>query len=514
MSDTGPLSIREKFIASFGWQALNVSSQVILQLIFISLLARLITPEAFGIMAIALVVVGFIEIFSQIGIGPALIQRKNLTQEHINGAFFISVILGISFTVGLYLLAPAIARFYDHEPLTKILRWIGLSFLISALAIVPRSMIIKEMAFRKLFFCSITAMTVGNLGVGLTLAFKGYDVWAYVFALLSQNILMTITYWFFRPTPIGRAWNWTTTKDMIRYGGGSTLFNMFNYAATKIDLLIVGKFGTSQAAEITPSDKWSSTGVYDRAAYLMSLPITVLGKLSDSVMFSGLSMLQDDRPRLQRAFLSAIYHIALLVMPGSVFMVFFADEITILFLGEQYHDAVPIVQVLFISVAFRSLIKVSDSIVRALDRVYTASAIKALFLVLVGGGTYLTLSFGLIGVAWALVSAVVIQFIFMMTLSLHLTQLTWKRLLKKTMPGILTAIIVVFASWIALFVNSFIHEMRLVKLCMALIINAGVVALATWYIPFIFRQGKDDILETLADKLPLRSLKRRWVRKQ
>ncbi|MDP4827356.1 MAG: oligosaccharide flippase family protein, partial [Flavobacteriales bacterium] len=150
------MSIREKFIKSFGWQALNVTSQVILQLVFISILARQISEEAFGVMAIALVVVGFIEIFSQIGIGPALIQRKNLTQEHLNGAFFISVILGIAFTVGMYLLAPSVAEYYEHPPLTSVLRWISLSFFISALAIVPRSMIIKEMEFKKLFFSSAT----------------------------------------------------------------------------------------------------------------------------------------------------------------------------------------------------------------------------------------------------------------------------------------------------------------------------------------------------------------------
>jgi O-antigen/teichoic acid export membrane protein len=86
--------------------------------------------------------------------------------------------------VAMYIAAPYVANFYDHPPLTQVLRWISLSFLISALAIVPRSMIIKEMEFKKLFISSTLAMTIGNLGVGLTLAFSGYDIYAYVFALL------------------------------------------------------------------------------------------------------------------------------------------------------------------------------------------------------------------------------------------------------------------------------------------------------------------------------------------
>lgn len=503
------MSLKQRFVKSFGWQALNVFSQVVLQLIFISQLARLISEEAFGVMAIALVVVGFIEIFSQIGIGPALIQRKGLTPEHINGAFFISILLGAGFTLGLYFSAPYIARFYDHEPLVPVLRWIGFSFLISALAIVPRSLIIKDLEFKKLFFIALAAMSIGNLMIGLGLAYAGYDLWAYVFALLSQNILMTLGYWVAKRVKIGTRFSTSATRDMIRYGGGSTLFNMFNYAATKIDTLIIGKFG----GELAVGDsRWRDTGIYDRSVYLMGLPITVLGKLSDSVMFSGLSMLQDDAPRLKRAVLSAIYHLGLLVIPGAVFMVFWADEITVLFLGEKYVDAVPIVRILFISVAFRSIIKVGDSIVRALDRVYTASFIKALFFLLVGLGAYFGLSAGLEGVAWAIVGAVIIQFMFMMQLSMKLAGLTMLRMFRKLAPGMVGGLVVVVASIAAKFVVAPFGDLRFMRLLIAVLINGGVLFSLAWFMPLFFRQGDDNILQTVASRLPIEALRRRWTR--
>ena len=504
------MTTRKKFIASFGWQAVNVFSQVALQLVFISVLARLISKDAFGVMGIALVAVGFIEIFSQIGIGPALIQRKNLTQEHINGAFFISTILGILFTVGLYFVAPLIAGFYEHEPLTEVLRWIGLSFFISAMAIVPKSMIIKEMSFKKLFFCSGIAMTIGNLGVGLTLAFMGYDIWAYIFALLSQNLLMTITYWIFHPVKIGMSWNWETTREMIRYGGGSTLFNMFNYAATKIDVLVVGKF-EQPAGTDSGISRWARTGVYERSAYLMGLPITVLGKLSDSVMFSGLSQLQDQKEKLKRAFLSAVYHIGLLVVPGSLFMIFFVEEITVLFLGEKYLDAVPIVQILFSSVALRSLIKINDSVVRALDRVYTASAIKALFFFMVGFGAYYGYEFGLKGVAWALVASVFVQYLFMTRLSVRLVGVSGKLVFKKLTPAILISVIVLVSSIVARLICGTFEELRLIKLIIGIIINGIGLLLVAWFVPWIFRQGKDNVLDTIARRIPLNKVRDRWL---
>ncbi|MDP4827355.1 MAG: oligosaccharide flippase family protein, partial [Flavobacteriales bacterium] len=353
------------------------------------------------------------------------------------------------------------------------------------------------------------AMTIGNLGVGLGLAFNGYDLWAYVFALLSQNTLMTILYWIYKPVKIGMSWNWETTKDMIRYGGGSTLFNMFNYAATKVDTLIVGKYAQTDFAG-ADMERWRNTGIYDRSVYLMGLPITVLGKLSDSVMFSGLSQLQDDKARMQRAFLSAVYHIAILVIPGSVFMIFFAEQITVLFLGPKYLDAVPLVQILFATVGFRSVIKIADSIVRAMDRVYTASLIKASFLICVAIGTYFGLKSGLHGVAWALVLAVFIQFVLIMGFSLHLVDLKPNRLIKKFVPAMLISVVVAVASYIAVKINGNISDNQFVKLIVGLSVNTLALGIVAWFAPFVFKQGKDDILDELASRLPVQALKKRW----
>ncbi|NNE55230.1 MAG: oligosaccharide flippase family protein, partial [Flavobacteriales bacterium] len=208
------MSTRKKFIQSFSWQTVNVATQVVLQLTFIAFIARLIGTEAFGIIGVALAIVGLVEIFSQVGIGPALIQRKDLVQGQINGAFFISLILGIAFTALMLLLGPAIAAYYEYEPLGPILQVIGLSFFISAIAVVPKNMIIKQMQFKKLFIAALIAMTIGNLGIGIGLAYAGYGVWAYVFALLSQNVIMTIMFWIQNPVKITGFSDWSGTMSM------------------------------------------------------------------------------------------------------------------------------------------------------------------------------------------------------------------------------------------------------------------------------------------------------------
>ena len=369
---------KPRFTSSLKWQSVNVTVQVVLQLGFIAALARLIPPDAFGVMAIALVVVGFIEIFAQVGIGPALIQNSHVSKKHRKTAFIFSLLLGLIFFAGTYLSAPAVAEFYEKPQLTEVLRWIALSFIISGASVVPRSMLIKEMRFKSLFACSAIAMVLGNLFIGLGLAMNGYEIWAYVFALLSQNTILGICYWLSFPGPIGLKMDKEALKEMVGYGGRSTIFNMINYAAGKVDTMIIAKFSTD----------WKLTGFYDRSSYLMGLPVTVLGKLGDSVLFSGMSMLQSDKERLKSTVLKASHAISTLVIPLTALLVLRAENFTILILGEQYLDAAPIVGVLFLCVALRSFIKIGDASMRATDSLTVGALIKLGFLAAVCYGVW------------------------------------------------------------------------------------------------------------------------------
>ena len=282
------------FASSIRWQSANVVSQVLLQLFFIMVLARLISKADFGVMSIALVVVGFVEIFAQIGIGPSLVQRKDLQPRHVRAALQFSLGLGVAFFALMYGTAPQIGMWFNSDALVEILRWVAFSFILSSIALVPRSLLVRHMDFKRLFTAAMIAMVFGNLGIGLGLAYAGYGVWAYVAALLSQNALLSLCFWWMRPPGTeglwGR-WQWTDLREILAYGGRSTVFNWFNYAATKADTVLVGEFAQTDSST---GGGWTATGLYDRSAHLMSLPITILGKLGDSVLFSGMSALQTE----------------------------------------------------------------------------------------------------------------------------------------------------------------------------------------------------------------------------
>lgn len=504
-----------RFTSSLKWQSVNVTVQVVLQLGFIAALARLISPDAFGVMAIALVVVGFIEIFAQVGIGPALIQNAHISNKHRQTAFIFSLLLGVLFFGGTYAAAPAVADFYEKPQLTEVLRWIALSFIISGASVVPRSMLIKEMRFKSLFVSSAIAMVLGNLIIGLGLAVNGYEIWAYVFALLSQNAILGICYWFLFPGPIGLKMDKGALKEMVGYGGRSTIFNMINYAAGKVDTMIVAKFSTD----------WRLTGFYDRSSYLMGLPVTVLGKLGDSVLFSGMSMLQSDKDRLRNTLLKASHAISTLVIPLTALLVLRAENFTVLILGDQYLEAAPIVSVLFLCVAMRSFIKIGDASMRATDSLTVGSLIKLGFLVAVCYGVWDVMNSGATDfdnfylAAGAVVFATVLQTLAVaawMWLGLKVNIL---RLVQSVLPGLVMCL-PVFAAEFAMqneifdgllnWSSGLFSELdQIVRISLHITITAIGALVLVLSIPRVLDGGIPEMRKQLAGKIPISFISKR-----
>ena len=404
---------------SLSWQSLNVVLQVILQLVYIRILAGLLSEEDFGIMAIALIVVGVVEIFAQVGIGPSVVQYANLEPKHVASAWWFSASLGALFFAAMFVAAPEIALHYDEPILRPVLRWISLSFVISGFSVVSRSLLIRKMNFKALTGCALAGMIVGNLGVGLIMAWNGAGVWAYVSALLVQNAVLSIGYLVLARIPVHLGFRISRVSQLVGYGLRSTAFNLLTYAAAKVDVWLVGeKMSTGQ------------TGIYDRAVHLMGQPITVLGKLGDSVLFSGMSSIQDDLGQMKQITLRATHLVALFTMPLAAGLVLQAEGVTWLFLGEKFAEAAAVVQVLFVAIVFRALTKLSDANLRALDGLRVGILIKLLFFASIGGGVFVALEqgYGLVGAGWAVVAASSLQWLLstlwvMVRLNMSITEL-------------------------------------------------------------------------------------------
>ena len=500
-----------KFTSSLKWQSVNVTVQVVLQLVFIAALARLITPDDFGVMGIALIVVGFIEIFAQVGIGPALIQKAEITDNHKRTAFVISMGLGILFFTFTYALAPILAKNYNSEDLTSVLRVIALSFIISGASVVPRSLLIKHMKFKSLFFSSTIAMILGNIILGLGMAFMEFGVWSYVFALLAQNAILGICYWIAQPGPVGLKVDGFALSEMLEYGLKSTIFNIINYAAGKVDYMVVAYNTNLKLA-----------GLYDRSSYLMGLPVTVLGKLGDSVLFSGMSMLQSDLDRLRNTVLKASHTILLIVIPLTILLVLNAESFTVLLLGEDYKEASTLVTILFICVGLRSFIKVGDASIRATNSLAVGIIIKVAFLAAIFTGVYyassetITSVKGLIGAGKAVVAATAFQAVLMIAWMTADLKISLFKLLRTLIPGtllslpVLTTYFLIGGDTLSHLLPDTVIELQMAIIIACHILLAGLLSLIlTLAFPTALDGSFPGLRYSIAGKLPSSFIKQR-----
>jgi O-antigen/teichoic acid export membrane protein len=494
------VSTKEQMATSFSWNTLTVVLQVVIQLAYTGLLARLVAKDSFMLMGIVLGIMGFAEIFSQVGVGPALIQRKEVNQQHINGAFYIAVILGLGFTLLFLSLAPAIALFYELPELKIITQVVCTSFIISAIAVVPRSMMMKHMRFKTMFKASMISIVGGNLVVGLTLAYLQWDVWAYVWALFAQNMLMTLALWYYEPVRVTLQWEWKYTRELIRYGAGSTLFNALNYLATKLDVLLVPRALRAGQAELSAAQR-NMASYFERASYAMTQPITIMGKLSDSVLFSGMSRMQDDRERLQKTVTLATSMLGIVLIPSSVFMLFFADELITVWLGIDYLETAAILKVLFLAVVFRSMSKLGDSLLRAKDAVFQGSLFKAIYVSLMAAGIWFGTSYGMKGAAAGIVLATIIHYMMNMLMTTRLIELRWGALLLAWLPGVFLGVICVTSAWSIHTLSFFLHLPGFLTLMIAIIVVPAACLLGIVAFPRMLGRGGNNPLTYLPQRL-------------
>lgn len=491
---------RKQFVSGFSWNSLTVVLQVVIQVVYTGLFARLVSPDTFALMGVVLSIMGFAEIFSQIGIGPALIQRKEVAQEHINAAFYTSLLLGLGFTLVFVACAPWIAAMYQLPQLEPIIQVVCSSFTISALSVVPRSLMMKEMRFKAFFNASMVSIIGGNLVVGLVLAYHDFQVWAYVWALFAQNALMALAYWWLHPVKLTRRWSASHTRDLVRYGTGSTLFNALNYAATKVDVTLIPLFvprpvGVPQEVALKPA------AMYERASYVMSLPITIMGKLSDNVLFSGMAKMQEDEPRLRKLMLAGTNLLALAIAPLCAFLVFYGGDIIYLWLGADYQSATPILQWLLAAIVFRTLSRLGDALLRARDAVFRGSWIKAVYVVLMIVGVIFTAPIGMNAVALSISVTTLVHYAMNLYLCRRLIGLSLGDQIKALLPSIVLSALTFIVAGVSAFLMGWLDIPPLLRLLLGAATTGSVLLLFIYNSPKLLGHATINPLNYLPEKL-------------
>lgn len=424
------MGLTERTLRGGGWQFLSVLFQTVLQLAVIAILARHLSPEAFGLVAIASIATNLIMLFSEVGFRPALIQRKELTPLHVRVAFTLTFGLAIFLTTALWLAAPAIADFFNNAAAENVLKGMSLAVPFSVFSTISGALLERELAFKKLLVATMVSYTFGYAAVSVSLAFLGYGVWSIVVASIANSVLSSAMLFILAPHSLVPALRLREIRELFYYSGGVMLARFFNFFAEQGDYFIVGRFLGA-----------GSLGLYERIYRIMNLPMKSLGKVLNKVLFPAMSQIQDDPRRLTRVFLSSTAIINMCLLPLSVLMIILAPEIVILLLGSEWAAAIVPLQILSSVITLRNLIWLSSALAGAVGAVYNKALVRATFAGSVLLGAWLGSFWGLAGVAVGVGLANFSNYILMSSLAISLTKgtCTWTLFLKAHLSGVALA---------------------------------------------------------------------------
>ncbi|MCF6297593.1 MAG: lipopolysaccharide biosynthesis protein [Flavobacteriaceae bacterium] len=402
---------------------------------FIAILARLISPVDFGLMATALIVVGFAQLFVQLGFGQALIQQTSITQSDVSTAFFVSITLGIIIALILILISPFIGVFFNQENLASIVVWLSFLFPLKSFNQIQFSLIQKKKNFSALAGKELIAFIFGYGAVGTLFAYFEYGVFALVYGEVARVIIYTILLLSqYHEFEIIFSFSKNSYQKLIEFGKKMTIVRLINYFALKGDYFVIGK--TLSVGEL---------GFYSRAFGLMNFPHSMIGNVINTILFVEFSEIKNDKKRLTKVISTSLTFLFFIAAPISIFAFMMAPQIVNVLLGDQWNEVVTPFRILSLAIIFKIGYKITGTLIKGLARLKSYLIVQIVYFVSVFIGAYIGSYYGIQGVAIGSTIALIIMFVILLKLVIEYTFYRWLDFLKLSINSFLFTVLVVLA---------------------------------------------------------------------
>ena len=311
-------------------------AQFVMQSIATVVLARLLTPTDFGLVAMVTAITGLGQAFADLGLSEATIQHPEISHKQVSNLFWINVAIGLILTSITAGLAPVLAWFYREPRLKNITLLVSLTFLIGGLRVQHDALLKRQMRFSSLAIRDITSYVVA-VPLAIVLAWRGAGYWALVAMPLVLNLTQMVLSWLIVRWIPGLPRRDAKVRSLIAFGGNvAASYLIFNVNSNADNVLIGWYWGAGPL------------GLYSRAYNLLMLPVRQLGGPARSVAIPALSRVQDDPERMARYYLRTVNVIMWIVAPIFGFLFVAAVPIIVLALGHRWRGAAPVFQILAI----------------------------------------------------------------------------------------------------------------------------------------------------------------------
>ena len=347
-------------------------ANMFVQMIGAAVLARILTPNEYGIVAVIMVIVAFFQLISNFGLGTAIIQKQNLTEDNIFSLFVFTIIIGVVLAGLFCLLGPIIANFYHNSDYENISIILSVVLFFHTANIVPYALIMKKKWFKTIGIIYLVIEIVTTV-VAIVTALWGFGYYALIFKSLFNAVLafsidsVTIKLKLYGKLKFG------IVRELFSYSFFQLLYNILNYFSRSLDTILVGKYFGNNIL-----------GYYDRAYRLVFLPVNSLTNIITPVLHPILSSHQNDRDLIYRVFKESIKFLSMIGIPLSVFIYFSSREIILIMYGHQWTNSVPIFKILCMGIWIQILLPSIVTIFQALGKtnyLFIYGLLSSLFIV-------------------------------------------------------------------------------------------------------------------------------------
>lgn len=373
----------------------QIGRQVV-QLVTTALLTRLLVPADFGLIGMATTIIVFLGLFRDLGTGPALIQRRELSRSLVASVFWLNTAIGVLIGVALWLVAPLAATFYQEPRLAPVLQILALNPLLVSLGLVHQALLERELAFRAVLRVEMAAVIIGAVfGIGLALA--GLGVWSLVVQTLVHSAVTLVGLWVSSSYRPALTWRWADLRPVARFGLGVSGFALFNYFNRNADYLLIGRFLGTEAL-----------GYYTIAYRLMLYPLQSISAVVGRVMYPTYSRLQDDDARIRQLYLRAAGGIAFITLPMVFGIMATTGPLVLALLGPRWEPSIAVLAILAPVGLIQTLATTTGALYQAKGRSDALLAWGAVTSVIHVAGFAVGLTWGIIGVAAAYLGVTVL----------------------------------------------------------------------------------------------------------
>jgi len=494
MSEGRPLAGRA--ISAAKWSYAGNVARAVGQFLIGIVLARILGPEAFGVVAIAWLMISIGKLIADFGFGAALVQRKELTPHDIQFAFTIQLLIGIGLMLIGIASASHIAGYFKQPDAAPVIKAMSLLFVVQAIAQTGTSLLSRKLGFKSIQVANVATYLLGYLGIGIPFALMGMEVWSLVVAQAVQ----AVTYAAAVVWLSGMRLRISLRRDspgMFHFGAKVMSANIASWGILNLDSAVAGRaFGVADL------------GLYNRAMALVATPTATLTTSMQGVLFSACARAQDNIGRIRSAYLGATGLLGLVTMPVFVTVALVPGTVVSAIYGSAWMNATIVLAPLALAMPVHAILAIVGPVLMAVDKVELEVRAQWLALLIMIPLLALAATHSLAALAWAVLATYLVRLVLLVAAMRRVVRFAWAEWGSALLPAVLFTAMVAVPTFLA---DTFANLRGAgVRLAADLAIAGALSALALRMLGPSIANGPMGIALGAGAQLPV--IVRRWAR--